>query len=54
MQEDKELETMELDELLNEVEAVEQDFRLGKIGEDEVAEFMKKVAKILNISTESG
>ena len=52
MLDDKELESMELEELLNKVEVVEQDFRLGKIDEDEVLAFMKKVAEILNISEE--
>jgi len=42
-----------LDELLEEVEQVERDFRLGKIEEKDVEEYMIKVAKFLSIPTES-
>lgn len=41
-----------LDELLEEVEQVERDFRLGKIEEKDVEEYMIKVAKFLSIPTE--
>lgn len=42
-----------LDELLEEVEQVERDFRLGKIEERDVEEYMIKVAKFLSIPTEA-
>jgi|14BtaG_2_1085337.scaffolds.fasta_scaffold00162_44 hypothetical protein len=42
-----------LDELLEEVEQVERDFRLGKIEERDVEEYMIKVAKFLSIPTET-
>ena len=42
-----------LDELLEEVEQVERDFRLGKIEEKDVEEYMIKVAKFLSIPAES-
>lgn len=45
-----EIDNLELNELLEMVEQVEQDYRQNKISEEEIMEFMKKVAKKLNIS----
>lgn len=47
---DTEIDDLELNELLEMVEKVEQDYRQNKISEEEIMEFMKKVAKKLNIS----
>ena len=47
---DFEIDDLELNELLEMVEKVEQDYRQNKISEEEIMEFMKKVAKKLNIS----
>ena len=51
---DKKIEDMELEELLEVVEQIESKFRLGEATEDDVVEEIKKIAKILNIPTESG
>ena len=45
-------EEQSLEEMLEGVEAMERDFRLGKISEEEVAEYMKDLAKKLDIPIE--
>jgi hypothetical protein len=49
----KDVSEKSLDELLEDVEQVERDFRLGKIEEKAVEEYMLNVAKFLKIPTES-
>ena len=46
------IEEKSLDELLDDVERMESDFRKGKISEDEIKEYMLKIASHLNIPTE--
>jgi len=46
------IEEKSLDELLDDVERMESDFRKGKISEDEIKEYMLKIANHLNIPTE--
>lgn len=46
------IEDTTLEDLLERVEKVEEDFRLGKISEEEVVEYIKKVAEFLEIPVE--
>lgn len=48
----KNISELTFEELLENVEAIEQDFRLGKVTEEEVAEYIKAVATHLDIPIE--
>jgi len=45
----KEVQNKSLEQLLDDVERMESDFRLGKISEDEITEYMVKLAEQLKI-----